>query len=577
MDKLDPWVYYFVESTKNLIYAISQLCRAIKQYTPSISNSEINELFKKEYGNVSHKVYQIIYSLERFDKGMLEPSLHNRLCSDLKIIVLTTIPDVKKLLMTTQSNLKLLMENTNIRVSRNFLFTCHSVIVEIHAATESVLKAIPAIGCNINSIQPPTLTEPTSSTSTSLLMNHKLNNSKSVDVSPSSTVISTSAPTGINDNASNLLDISGNSLSESLTGFYDSGKSNEDEKLKSMKMNQVITDNNDSNITNQIPYSVPKQQPLSKNVSHYPSQQLKIETHIYPRKESLKSSVSNSASESVVTDVNNDSINAIKNFEMNKNNTNDDENSIPSSSIVSPIQNNTDNETYNRSNEVSVKKDQNGQAHTQKQTPLKLFSPTTTTNRLNNLHNLSLTYELKEFIYPLEDQFFILSFYSLCSSYSCLELLKNTFDFMKKTTLASESPDIYQLINDCAGPHMNKTRNIIDNYYEKFLTCINYTINGNVDPISSESNTTNTSSKNLIPIKNITLNNATIINPNSTLEEHRSLYENSIKYIHSLIQYTIIIKEMTQSISFNRNVNVIVSLQNVTKSAKKLVIFCSKK
>ncbi|OUM66156.1 hypothetical protein PIROE2DRAFT_59545 [Piromyces sp. E2] len=725
MDKLDPWVYYFVESARNLIYAVAQLCRAIKQYSPAVTNPKINELFEKEYGDVNRKVCQIIYSLDRFDRGISEPSLHRRLCSDLKLIVMTTIPDVKKLLITIQSNLKLLMESTNIRVSRNFLFTCHSVIVEVHAATESVLMAIPASERNYNPIQPPTMTRSSSSVSITSLKNHKSSNSKSSmtsilnalnskssNTSSSSTMISTPAPVdnnndstpsrishhasksytgsthGIPINGSALktsmssslndlplplsnsqnsnssmknlyqkanseiadpLNISGTSLTESLTGIDDSGTSSYNDSIRSLNMNHIATESNNTNVTNQIPFYISKQQPLSENALHHPSQlsqQLNIETQIRPRKDSLNSLMSNTINEStsVATDANISTINANKNFGINRNNITDD-NSVASSSIITPTQGNIDNEANNRitSNESNISSstmdrrirhksslsassstaivgggnevfnmnnDQNGQPNTQTQNPssqpaipmnnmngvdmarnnddsVSVYSassvpsainmsivpqPTAANARLNNFQNLSLTYELKEFIYPLEDQFFILSFSSLRYSYSCLELLKITFDSMRTPTLASENPEVYQLINDCAGPHMDNTRTIIDNYYEKFLACVNYTVSGNVDPVSNESNTATI--KNLIPIRNITLDNTTIVNPNSTTEEHRSIYEDSIEYIHSLIQYTIIIREMTQRITFNRNV--IVSLQNVTKSAKNLVRFCSK-
>ena len=738
VDKLDPWVYYFVESARNLIYAVAQLCRAIKQYSPAVTNPKINELFEKEYGDVNRKVCQIIYSLDRFDRGMSEPTLHRRLCSDLKLIVMTTIPDVKKLLITIQSNLKLLMESTNIRVSRNFLFTCHSVIVEVHAATESVLMAIPASERNFNPI-PPTMTRSSSSISVPSLRNHKSSNSKSSmtsiinaikssNASASTTnIVSTSLPTENNDNPPNHanhrasksyngtshsipingsalktsmssslndlnlpistsqtsnssmknlyqksnseitepINISGTSLTESFIGIDDSGTGSYNDSVKSLNMatdnnnnnpnntNTTTTtnnnNNNNTNATNQIPFS--KQQPLSENALHHPSQlsqQLSVETQmpqIRPRKDSLNSLIINNTiteNTSTMSDANN-TINANKFYGGNRN----DASSVATSSIITPTQGNIDNEANNNritSNESNVSTStmerrirhksslsassstaivgggneifmnnelQNGSSNPQIQVNSQSAIPTNgmemgansmavrnnddtvsvysasslpsalnmsivpqstvASTRLNNFQNLSLTYELKEFNYPLDDQFFILSFSSLRSSYSCLELLKITFDAMKTNALATENPEIYQLIEDCAGTHMEVTRTIVDNYYVKFLICVNYDINGNTDATTIESSS---SVKNLIPIRNITLNNTTIVNPNSTAEEHRLIYEDSIEYIHSLIQYTIIIREMTQRISFNRNV--IVSLQNVTKSAKNLVRFCSK-
>ncbi|ORX52879.1 hypothetical protein BCR36DRAFT_349474 [Piromyces finnis] len=766
MDKLDPWVYYFVDSARNLIYAVAQLCRAIKQYSPAVTNPKIKELFEKEYGDVNRKVCQIIYSLDRFDRGMTEPSLHRRLCSDLKLIVMTTIPDVKKLLITIQSNLKLLMDSTNIRVSRNFLFTCHSVIVEVHAATESVLMAIPASERNSNPI-PPTMTRSSSSASIPSLMNHKSNNSKSsmnsiintmnaksANTSSSSTIISTSVGIDNNENATNPiyhhssksltdsheipingsglkasmssslndlsslpistsqasnssmknlyqksnsevaepLNIYGTSLTESFTGFdaTDSGTGSYNESIKSLNIHQATTDNNNSNnnsnITNQTPFAISKQQPLSENTLHHPSQlsqQLNIETQIHPlpRKDSLTSLVTNSNINEGVSTVNHTNVNTVSDINANmpiedsRNNPNSATVVTPTS-IITPTQSNIDHETTNTringneshissntigtierrirhksslsassstaivgggnevfmNNEIQPQQSQQSQQQQQQTLPsqiqngspsnIQIQTPQSTTipmagmndmemningnginvknnedtvsvysasslpsainmtivpqpsvasTRLNNFKNLSLTYELKEFNYPLEEQFFILSFSSLRSSYACLELLKITFDSIKMPTFASENPEVYQFIVDCSGPHMENTRTIVDNYYEKFLTCVNYTVNGTPDTTLNDIHAT---SKNLIPIRNITLNNTAIINPNSTAEDHRLIYEDSIEYIHCLIQYTIIIREITQRITFNRNV--IVSLQNVTKSAKNLVKFCSK-
>jgi hypothetical protein len=802
IDKLDPWVYYFVESARNLIYAVAQLCRAIKQYSPAIENPKINELFEKEYGDVNRKVCQIIYSLDRFDRGISEASLHRRLCSDLKLIVMTTIPDVKKLLIAIQSNLKLLMESTNIRVSRNFLFTCHSIIVEVHAATESVLMAIPASERNFNpsssSVSIPSTTNHkstvensqaipinnnTNATITTTTTNNNNNNNQillktTMSCSPNDLSISLSTSQTSNSSMKNIyqnqklnseisdpMNITSTSFTEYLTGIEstaavtDGGSSSGSgngtvtgtgtgsyvEGFQSYNITQTTSNENGNNINSNLlsngSYPISKQTTLPENTQQLSqlSQHLNIETQKKSRKNSLTNSIINSTVQETASDSNADSCNnstingnktlnsniksiandkfstvssasmlttptpknqddinnkgSIINTNTNENNNNHNATSLgtlerrirhksslsassstaivgvgneiypnnelqqqqplqtqnqisPSVTSQTPVQ--TQAQTSSSQSEILLQNingtsmdmempigisginninmrmnmqingingingrnfDDNASVYSASSLPSAMnmtvmtqtpVNPSSLSSRLNNLQNLSLTYELKDFNYPLEEQFFILSFSSLTASYSCFEMLKMTFDIMKNTSSIMDNPDFYQLVLDCSGPLLDNTKLIVDKYYEEFLKCVNYEINtnantntndnnnidgngnvnGNVNNvdgniIDDQSNTTTTNDDGIvIPIKNITLNTTSILNPKATDEDHRVIYEDSIEYIHSLIQYTIIIREMTQYFSFNRNV--IGSLQKLTKSTKSLVKYCSK-
>ncbi|KAF8926259.1 RAM signaling network component [Dissophora ornata] len=135
-----------VEAARGILFALSQIYRAVKQVVGCSSDEKFSLMFTRLLQGASSAMAQLIQSLDRFDSSAQVQVPDQALCSEIMRCCESNVVAFRKLVHMVQAQIRSISISADARLVRNLVLMLHGALSEIRVAWESLLPLLHGTG-----------------------------------------------------------------------------------------------------------------------------------------------------------------------------------------------------------------------------------------------------------------------------------------------------------------------------------------------------------------------------------------------------------------------------------------------
>ncbi|KAG0253205.1 RAM signaling network component [Mortierella polycephala] len=135
-----------VEAARGILFALSQIYRAIKQVIGCSTDEKFCLMFTRLMQSTNSAMAQLIQTLDRFDSSAQVQIPDQALCSEIMRCCESNVMAFRKLVHMVQTQLRNISRFADARLVRNLVLILHGALLEIRVAWDSLLPLLQGSG-----------------------------------------------------------------------------------------------------------------------------------------------------------------------------------------------------------------------------------------------------------------------------------------------------------------------------------------------------------------------------------------------------------------------------------------------
>ncbi|KAG0327127.1 RAM signaling network component, partial [Podila humilis] len=141
---LPPEKARLVEAARGILFALSQIYRAIKQCVGCVTDEKLVLLFTRLLQSTSSSMTQLIQALERFDSMAHSQIPDQIICAEILRCCESNVAAFRKLVNMVQAQIRAISMAADARLVRNLVLQLHGALSEIRLAWDALVPLIQA-------------------------------------------------------------------------------------------------------------------------------------------------------------------------------------------------------------------------------------------------------------------------------------------------------------------------------------------------------------------------------------------------------------------------------------------------
>ncbi|KAF9329238.1 RAM signaling network component [Podila minutissima] len=133
-----------VEAARGILFALSQIYRAVKQCVGCVTEEKLGLLFSRLLQNTSSSITQLILALDRFDSTAHTQVPDQNTCSEILRNCESNVVAFRKLVNMVQTQIRAISLAADARLVRNLVLQLHGALSEIRLAWDALVPLIQA-------------------------------------------------------------------------------------------------------------------------------------------------------------------------------------------------------------------------------------------------------------------------------------------------------------------------------------------------------------------------------------------------------------------------------------------------
>ncbi|KAG0086124.1 RAM signaling network component [Podila epicladia] len=134
-----------VEAARGILFALSQIYRAVKQCVGCVTEEKLGLLFNRLLQNTSSAITQLIQALDRFDSTAHTQVPDQNICSEILRNCESSVVAFRKLVSMVQTQIRAISLAADARLVRNLVLQLHGALSEIRLAWDALVPLIQAV------------------------------------------------------------------------------------------------------------------------------------------------------------------------------------------------------------------------------------------------------------------------------------------------------------------------------------------------------------------------------------------------------------------------------------------------
>ncbi|KAG0200468.1 RAM signaling network component [Mortierella sp. GBA30] len=143
-----------VEAARGILFALSQIYRAVKQVVGCSTDEKFSLLFVRLLQSANSAMTQLIQSLDKFDSSAQVQVPDQALCAEIVRCCESNVAAFRKLVHMVQMQIRNISLVADARLVRNLVLMLHGALSEIRVAWDSLLPLLPGSGDSILELEP---------------------------------------------------------------------------------------------------------------------------------------------------------------------------------------------------------------------------------------------------------------------------------------------------------------------------------------------------------------------------------------------------------------------------------------
>ncbi|KAG0282144.1 RAM signaling network component [Linnemannia gamsii] len=135
-----------VEAARGILFALSQIYRAVKQVVGCSTDEKFSLLFTRLLQSANSAMTQLIQALDRFDTSAQVQVPDQSICSDIMRCCESNVVAFRKLVHMVQTQIRSISMVADARLVRNLVLLLHGALSEIRMAWDSLLPLLQGSG-----------------------------------------------------------------------------------------------------------------------------------------------------------------------------------------------------------------------------------------------------------------------------------------------------------------------------------------------------------------------------------------------------------------------------------------------
>lgn len=135
-----------VEAARGILFALSQIYRAIKQVVGCSTDEKFSLLFTRLLQSANSAMTQLIQALDRFDNSAQVQVPDQSICSEIMRCCESNVVAFRKLVHVVQTQIRSISMVADARLVRNLVLLLHGALSEIRMAWDSLLPLLQGSG-----------------------------------------------------------------------------------------------------------------------------------------------------------------------------------------------------------------------------------------------------------------------------------------------------------------------------------------------------------------------------------------------------------------------------------------------
>ncbi|KAG0012756.1 sterol homeostasis protein [Entomortierella chlamydospora] len=135
-----------IEAARGILFALSQIYRAVKQVVNCSSDENFSLMFTRLLQSANSTMAQLIQSLDRFDSSAQLQVPEQPICSEIMRCCESNVAAFRKLVHMVQAQIRTISMVADARLVRNLILMLHGALSEIRVAWESLLPLLQGTG-----------------------------------------------------------------------------------------------------------------------------------------------------------------------------------------------------------------------------------------------------------------------------------------------------------------------------------------------------------------------------------------------------------------------------------------------
>ncbi|KAF9111655.1 RAM signaling network component [Mortierella sp. AM989] len=135
-----------VEAARGILFALSQIYRAVKQVVSCSNDEKFSLMFTRLLQSANSAMTQLIQSLDRFDSSAQVQVPDQPICTEIMRCCESNVSAFKKLVHMVQTQIRSISIVADARLVRNLVLMLHGALSEIRVAWESLLPLLQGSG-----------------------------------------------------------------------------------------------------------------------------------------------------------------------------------------------------------------------------------------------------------------------------------------------------------------------------------------------------------------------------------------------------------------------------------------------
>ncbi|KAI7817205.1 RAM signaling pathway protein-domain-containing protein [Gamsiella multidivaricata] len=135
-----------VEAARGILFALSQIYRAVKQVIGCSTDEKFSLMFTRLLQSANGAMAQLIQSLDRFDSSAQVQVPDQSICSEIMRCCESNVAAFRKLVHMVQAQIRNISVLADARLVRNLVLMLHGALAEIRVAWDSLLPLLQGYG-----------------------------------------------------------------------------------------------------------------------------------------------------------------------------------------------------------------------------------------------------------------------------------------------------------------------------------------------------------------------------------------------------------------------------------------------
>ncbi|KAF9357876.1 RAM signaling network component [Mortierella sp. AD094] len=135
-----------IEAARGILFALSQIYRAVKQVVNCSSDEKFSLMFTRLLQSANSAMTQLIQSLDRFDNSAQLQVPDQPICTEIMRCCESNVVAFRKLVHMVQAQIRNISMVADARLVRNLVLMLHGALSEIRVAWESLLPLLQGTG-----------------------------------------------------------------------------------------------------------------------------------------------------------------------------------------------------------------------------------------------------------------------------------------------------------------------------------------------------------------------------------------------------------------------------------------------